>query len=49
MVKTYGDAPKGSLVALIGSGELLEISLVEGNAAGALGVGIGETVEVRRR
>ncbi len=46
--RTYGEHGKGDLIALIGSGGHLEISLVQGSAAGALGAAIGDPVEVRR-
>lgn len=44
---TYGEHRKGTLIALVGSGDRLEVSLVEGNAAGALGISVGDAVEVR--
>jgi S-adenosylmethionine hydrolase len=44
LCRTYGDRPKGSLVALIGSGDRLEVSLVQGSAAGALGCSIGDPI-----
>lgn len=46
-IRTYGERPRGSLVALVGSGGLLEIAVVEGNAAQALRLGPGALVEVR--
>jgi S-adenosylmethionine hydrolase len=43
---TYGTG--GGLIALIGSGDYLEISLAGGRAAGALKVGVGDEVKIRR-
>ncbi len=45
-VRTYGEAPPGTVVALIGSGGLLEISVVEGNAAATLGLSAGVTFDI---
>lgn len=42
--QTYADQPQGSLVALIGSNNRLELALVDGNAAQRLGIGIGAPV-----
>jgi S-adenosylmethionine hydrolase len=44
--RTYADSPPGSAIALFGSGGLLEIALVGGNAAAHLRVQVGETVHV---
>ena len=44
--RTYTEAPRGALLALIGSTGLLEISLREGSAAVKLGAGRGTRVEV---
>jgi S-adenosylmethionine hydrolase len=44
--RTYGDHKRGTLIALIGSSDHLEISLVNGSAAGALGAKVGDAVEV---
>ncbi len=44
---TYGDQPAGTLVALVGSGDRLELALVGGSAAKALDARIGEPVTVR--
>jgi S-adenosylmethionine hydrolase len=41
---TYGDAPPGSLVALVGSSGRLELAIVGGGAAEQLDVGIGAPV-----
>ncbi|MCS6851760.1 MAG: SAM-dependent chlorinase/fluorinase [Gemmataceae bacterium] len=46
MVRTYADAPAGTLVALVSSQGTLEIAVVQGNAARTLGVRVGEMVEV---
>ncbi len=45
-VRTYGEATPGSLVALVGSSERLEIAVAQGSAARQLGVGVGGRVEV---
>jgi S-adenosyl-L-methionine hydrolase (adenosine-forming) len=45
-VRTYGEAEPGSLVALTDSGGRLEFAVVNGSAASALGVGVGDPVEV---
>lgn len=47
LVRTYGDAPRGTLVALMGSSGRLEISVVEGDVAWRYGVGHGDPVSVR--
>lgn len=46
LVKTYGEAEPGTLVALIGSSGRLEFAVVNGSAAVLLGVGVGAAVEV---
>jgi S-adenosylmethionine hydrolase len=46
LVHTYGEAPEGSVVALVGSTDRLEIAVVGGNAAMSLGVGRGAPVRV---
>jgi S-adenosyl-L-methionine hydrolase (adenosine-forming) len=46
LVKTFGEAPPGSLVALIDSSGELAISVVNGSAQQVLQVQEGETVEV---
>jgi S-adenosylmethionine hydrolase len=48
LVKTFGDARPGELVALIDSSNYLSISLVNGSAADRLGASFGDPVEVRR-
>src|SRR5262249_14641815 len=47
-VRTYGEAPPGTLVALTSSFGLLEIAEVEGNAARRLRVGAGAPAVLRR-
>jgi S-adenosylmethionine hydrolase len=49
LVRTYGDAPTGTLVALIGSSGWVEIAVVNGDAAERLTVGPGATVWLRKR
>ncbi len=44
--KSYGDGAKGEVVALIGSGGFLEVSVSEGNAQRALKIQKGEKVKV---
>ena len=41
VVATYGDAPSGALVALVGSTGRLEIAVNGGSAAGVLGASVG--------
>jgi S-adenosylmethionine hydrolase len=48
LVNTYGQADKGSLVALVGSGGWLEISVVEGDASSTLGLQVGTPVRCTR-
>ncbi|MFM7230843.1 MAG: S-adenosyl-l-methionine hydroxide adenosyltransferase family protein [bacterium] len=47
--RSYGDAPVGTLVALLGSSGRLEIAQVGGAATDRLGLGEGDAVVVRRR
>ena len=47
--RTYADKKKGSVVALIGSGGELEISVAQGNAAKKLKAKVGDVVRVRHR
>jgi len=49
LARSYGDAPVGTLVAIIGSSGRLEIAQVGGAAAGRIGIGEGDQVAVRRR
>ena len=44
--QTYGDAPRGTALALIGSGGRLEVAVREGNASAVLGIGGGTAVVV---
>ncbi|MCR4411541.1 MAG: SAM-dependent chlorinase/fluorinase [Thermoguttaceae bacterium] len=45
--RTYGDRPPGTLVALVGSSDRLELAVVGGSAAERLGAGVGDPVELR--
>ncbi len=47
LARSYGDAPVGTVVALIGSSGRLEIAQVGGDCASRLGVGEGDPVAVR--
>jgi S-adenosylmethionine hydrolase len=47
LVRTYGEAPRGALVALMGSSGRLEISVVEGDVAWRYGLGPGDPVTLR--
>jgi S-adenosylmethionine hydrolase len=49
LARSYGDAPVGTLVAIVGSSGRLEIAQVGGAATLRLGIGEGDAVEVRRR
>ncbi len=46
IVRTYADAPPGTLIALVSSGEWLEVAVVQGNAARQLGAGMGAPVTI---
>jgi S-adenosylmethionine hydrolase len=48
VIRTYGDRPPGSLVAVIGSSGWVEIAVVNGDAARQLTAGAGTTVWFRR-
>lgn len=48
LIRTYGDRPSGSVVALVGSTGRVEIAVVDGDAAKALGLGRGASVVLRR-
>jgi len=43
-VRTYAEAPRGSVVALVGSSGLIEVAVVEGSAAEKLGLSVGSKV-----
>jgi S-adenosylmethionine hydrolase len=47
--RSYGDAPVGTLVAILGSSGRLEIAQVGGAASERLGIGEGDAVVLRRR
>jgi S-adenosylmethionine hydrolase len=47
IVRTYLEAPPGTPVALFGSSGLLELAVVQGNAAIELQIAVGDTVTVR--
>ena len=47
IARSYGDAPIGTLVAIVGSSNRLEIAQVGGHAALRFGFGIGDVVTVR--
>ena len=49
LARSYGDAPVGTLVAILGSSGRLEIAQVGGAASDRLGLGEGDAVRVRRR
>jgi len=49
LVKTFGARPAGSLIALFGSTDYLDIAVVNGSAAAELGVGVGAGVRLRRK
>ncbi|MEM6284526.1 MAG: SAM-dependent chlorinase/fluorinase [Chloroflexota bacterium] len=44
--RTYGDAPRGSLMALVGSNDFLEFAVNQGNAAQRLDVKVGDPVTI---
>jgi S-adenosylmethionine hydrolase len=47
VARTYGDAPAGALVAVVGSTGLVEIARRDGSAARELGIGRGAPVLLR--
>ena len=49
LVRTYGDADAGALVALTGSNGFVEVAIREGNAAATLGLTRGARVVLRAR
>lgn len=48
LARSYGDAPVGTLVAILGSSGRLEIAQVGGDAAVRLGLGAGDAVQLGR-
>jgi S-adenosylmethionine hydrolase len=48
IARSYGDAPIGTLVALVGSSHRLEVAQVGGHAANRYGFGVGDRIVVRR-
>jgi S-adenosylmethionine hydrolase len=49
LARSYGDAPIGTLVAIIGSSGRLEIAQVGGDAASRFGLGEGDPIVVSGR
>ena len=49
LARSYGDAPVGTVLAIIGSSGRLEIAQVGGAADSRLGLGVGDYVRMRRR
>lgn len=47
LARTYGEQPSGTLIALEGSNGWLEVAVVDGDAAGVLGLGPGSVAAVR--
>lgn len=47
LARSYGDAPVGTILAIVGSSGRLEIAQVGGNAATRVGIGEGDPVVVR--
>ncbi|HYM81122.1 MAG TPA: SAM-dependent chlorinase/fluorinase [Candidatus Limnocylindria bacterium] len=47
LARSYGDAPTGTLLAIIGSSGRLEIAQVGGDASERLGLGVGDEIRVR--
>ena len=48
LARSYGDAPVGTLLAILGSSGRLELAQVGGAASDRLGLGDGDAVQVRR-
>ena len=46
VVRTYGEAPAGSAVALLGSQDAIEVAVVEGRASDRLVAGVGTPVTI---
>jgi S-adenosyl-L-methionine hydrolase (adenosine-forming) len=49
LIRTYGERPTGTLVALVGSSGWVEIAVVNGDASEQLSAGPGATVWLRRK
>jgi S-adenosylmethionine hydrolase len=49
ILRTYGERPSGTLIALVGSSGWVEVAIVNGDAAHQLTAGAGTTVWFRRR
>lgn len=49
LVRTYGDAGSGELLALVGSRGTIEVAVRDGSAAERLGLGVGAVMELRER
>lgn len=44
--RTYGDVPRGELLALVGSSAFIEVAINQGNAAQRLGVSVGDPIKL---
>jgi S-adenosylmethionine hydrolase len=49
IVRTYGERPPGTLIALVGSSGWVEVAVVNGDAGRLLTAGAGTTIRLRRR
>jgi S-adenosyl-L-methionine hydrolase (adenosine-forming) len=47
LARSYGDAPVGTLLAIVGSSGRLEVAQVGGHCAERLGIGVGDAITVR--
>jgi len=47
LVRTYGEAAAGELIALVGSGGFVEVACNGGSAAEITGLGVGDAIELR--
>jgi S-adenosylmethionine hydrolase len=47
--RTYGECAPGESLALVGSEGMLEVAINQGNGAQQLGLGIGDSVEIKLR
>ncbi len=45
---TYAEVAPGALLALVSSGDTLEVAVRDGSAARVLGIGVGATISLRR-